>query len=122
VLQGRPVRREANPLLSSPRGYSGRTRSETREARKAGPPAAIDAVVKARVALVAICETRAVPGRDLPLCSRGYVEAPFVALLSDSSQGADNRGSRSMSSGDEAARLAQAAWTVEQAQGNEEVA
>jgi hypothetical protein len=53
---------------------------------------------------------------------RRVLEAPFVALLSDSSQGADNRGSRSMSSGDEAARLAQAAWMVEQAQGNEEVA
>jgi hypothetical protein len=40
------------------------------------------------VLLVAICETRAVPaGRGLPLCSRGYVEAPFVALLSDTSQG-----------------------------------
>jgi hypothetical protein len=63
--------------------------------------------------LLAICETRAVPGRDLPLCSRGCVEAPFVALLPDGSQGADNRGLPSMSSGDEAERLAQAAWMVE---------
>jgi hypothetical protein len=55
-------------------------------------------------------------------CSSVNVDAPFVAMLSDSSQGADNRGSRSMSSGDEAARLAQAAWMVEQAEGNEEVA
>jgi hypothetical protein len=86
-------------------------RSLSRESGRDAPPL-----------LLAICETRAVPGRDLPLCSRGYVEAPFVALLSGSSQGAYNRGSRSMSSGDEAARLARAAWMVEQAQGNEEVA
>jgi AmiS/UreI family transporter len=64
---------------------------------------------------------RAVPGRDLPLCSRGCVESPFVALMSDSSQGADNRGLPSMSSGGETARRAQAAWMVERAQGNEEV-
>src|ERR1035441_3507008 len=87
----------APPFL--PRREPRPTERATRNARKAGPPAAIDAVVKARVALVAICETRAVPGRDLPLCSRGYVEAPFVALLSDSSQGADNRGSRGTGSG-----------------------
>src|ERR1017187_5457072 len=96
----RPPRgREANPLLSPPRGYSCPTSPETRKARKAGPPAAIDAGVKARGALGAICETRAVPGRALPLCSRGYVEAPFVALLSDSSQGAENRGSPRLRTG-----------------------
>jgi hemoglobin len=32
-----------------------------------------------RVVLLAICGTRAVSGRHLPLCSRVYVEAPFVA-------------------------------------------
>jgi hypothetical protein len=36
VLQGHPRGREANPRLSPPRGYSCRTRPETRKARRGG--------------------------------------------------------------------------------------